>query len=103
MNNEPQLPIEKLLDENNTDNIILYNEDGEPVEFQQVALIPIEGQIFVILKPVTPLDGMGEDEVLVFELAENADGEEYLDLCLEDDIIDQVFDVYNSLLEETDD
>ena len=30
-------PIDMLLDENNTDNIKLYNEDNQEVEFEQIA------------------------------------------------------------------
>ena len=31
-------PIDMLLDENNTENIKLYNEENQEVEFEQIAL-----------------------------------------------------------------
>ena len=41
--------IDALFDENNTDNIVLYNEKEEPVEFEQIAIIPIEENVYAIL------------------------------------------------------
>jgi hypothetical protein len=40
--------FDKLYDENNNDNITLYNEHGEPVEFEQIAIIPIEDNVYFI-------------------------------------------------------
>ena len=54
--------IDKLRDENNCESILLYNEKGEPITFDQVAIIPIEDKEYFILKPVTPIEGVGEDE-----------------------------------------
>ena len=92
-------PIQMLLDENCTDNIVLYGENGKPMEFEQIALIPIEEQgVFVILKPVG--DGiLQEDEALVFQLMKDEEGI-HLEVCMDDASIDRVFDEYNRLLNE---
>ena len=37
--------FDKLYDENNNDNVILYNEQGDPVEFEQIAIIPYNEQV----------------------------------------------------------
>lgn len=92
-------PIDCLFDENNTDPIVLYNEKGEPVDFEQVALVPLDERIFVILKPIKPMEGIGEDEALVFEVLENEDEEDFLALVVEVDIIDRVFKVYDGLVD----
>ncbi len=92
--------IEKILDENNEDNIILYDEDDNAVEFEQAAVIPMDDSVYVILVPVTPMEGVGEDEGVVFVIEEDEDGEAVLSLVVEDDVIDAVFDEYDSLLEE---
>jgi len=91
--------IDKLFDEDNTDTITLYNQNGEPTEFEQVALIPLNEKIYVILKPITPIPGLGEDEGLVFSV-EEIDDEDTLVLVVDEGVVDAVFDVYNSLLEE---
>lgn len=92
--------IEKILDENNEDNIILFDEDNNPVEFEQVAVIPMDDSVYVILVPVTPMEGVGEDEGVVFVIEEDDEGEALLSLVVEDDVIDAVFNEYDSLLEE---
>ena len=90
-------PIDCLFDEDNNDPIVLFNEKGEKVEFEQIAIIPVEERIFAILKPTENMEGIGEDEALVFEVVEpeNEDEEEYLNLVSDIEIIDKVFDVYN--------
>ena len=37
-------PIDCLFDENNTDAIVLFNEKGEEIAFDQIALIPKKRQ-----------------------------------------------------------
>ncbi len=93
--------IDILLDENNNDNIILYNENGEETEFMQVAIIPIDEKLYVILKPANPIEGLGEDEGLVFTINEDAE-EPFLELVVDFEIIDKVFDIYEDLLREQD-
>jgi len=92
--------IEKILDENNCDNIVLYDEDGNAVEFEQVAVIPLDDSIYVILVPVTEIEGVGEDEGIVFVIEEDEDDEPLLSIVVEDDIIDAVFAEYDKLVEE---
>ena len=91
--------IDKLYDEENNDLIYLFNEKGEEIAFEQIALIPIIETTYVILKPVRPLEGLQEDEGLVFEIKNNGT-EEYLSLVTDEDIIDDVFDIYFKLIEE---
>ena len=91
-------PIDALYDENNNDAIILFNENGEEIAFEQVAIIPISEKVYAILKPIQPMDGVGEDEGLVFSIEQNDEGEEYLALTVDEDIIDAVFTVYDALV-----
>ena len=92
--------IEKILDENNEDNIILYDDENNAVEFEQLAVIPMDDSVYVLLAPVTPMEGVGEDEAVVFVIEEDEDGEALLSLVIEDDVIDAVFGEYEALLEE---
>ena len=52
-----------------------------------------KGERLCYLKPITKLEGLGEDEGIVFEIVD-----ETLVLVQDFDIIDPVFDVYFSLL-----
>lgn len=90
-------PIEQILDENNTDNIILYNEEGDAIEFEQIALVPLDDETFVILRPLVDDDEIAEDEALVFAI-EDVDGEAALVTVLDDDVVDAVFEEYYDML-----
>ena len=95
-------PIEKILDENNEEPITLYDEENREVEFDQVAVIPLYEKIYVILKPITEIEGVADDEALVFVIEEIED-EDTLVLVDDEQIIDLVFDEYYKLLDEADD
>jgi len=95
-------PLDQILDENNLDNIILYNDKNEPFEFEQIAVIPLENgetqKLYAILLPVTPLPGIEEDEAVTFELNEE---EGTVAVCEDDAIIDKVLEEYEKLLAES--
>jgi hypothetical protein len=92
--------IDKLFDENNNDNIVLYNKKGEATEFEQVAIIPHGGRIYALLSLATPTDEIGEDEGFVFLIDTAEDGQKMLVLVTDDAVIDAVFGVYEDLLDE---
>lgn len=91
--------IEKLLDENNNENIVLFDENDNATEFEQVALIPLEDKTYAILKPVTKIKDVNDDEAFVFVLEEGED-EDVLEICTDPKIIDEVFNEYYDLLKE---
>ena len=100
MNEKMTNPIDALFDPNNSDNIILYNEKDEAVEFSQIAVIPLDETIYVILQPVEHVDGIADDEAFVFEIVEDEENGDTLKLVEDDVIIDTVFEEYNKLYEE---
>lgn len=92
-------PIDMLLDENNTENIKLYNEENQEVEFEQIALVPIEEKTYAILKPVEKMEGIADDEALVFVIDE-IDDEDCLVIVEDDAVVDKVFEEYYKMLKE---
>lgn len=59
--------LDILMDENDTDNIVLYNENGEAEEFEQIAVIPMGEELYCILRPVNGEKyQMAADEAVVF-------------------------------------
>ena len=95
-------PIKQLLDENNNENIILFDAENKPIEFEQVALIPLErtGLLYAILIPVTPMQGVNEGEGVLFTVDEERGD---ISICRDDAIIDAVLTIYQKLIEESDD
>ena len=90
--------LEMLLDENCNDNITLYDEDGEPMEFEQIAMIPVEEDTYFILRPIG-MEELEDDLAFVFKLIESEDGVG-IDLVDNDEIADLVFEQYYALFDE---
>ncbi len=97
MDREERSQIELLLDENNTDNLKLYDENNKETEFEQVAVIPLNEKVYAILKPVTKIVGINDDEALVFGI-EEIDDEDCLVIVDDEKIVDEVFKEYYALL-----
>ncbi len=100
MSKEQDNPIRRLLDPKDSDPIVLYDENDNKVEFEQIALIPYEEKLYTILKPVEKMEGVADDEAIVFAFEEDADDDQILVVEENDSIIDAVFDVYNKLVDE---
>ncbi len=92
--------IDQLLDPDNDDPIIIYDEDNNPVRFDQVAIIPHIERLFVILKPIEEMEGVADDEAIVFEVVEDDKGAVILEIVDDDEIAIAVFDIYYQMLDE---
>lgn len=84
----------------NDDLITLKSADGEDIDFVEIAGIALNGKFYAILQPVELLEGMDDDEALVFEVSRTADGEDSFTIVLDDDITEAVFEEYYKLLDE---
>jgi len=96
---EVKNPIDMILDPECEDDITLYDENNNPTVFEQVAVIPLDEKVYVILKPVTVIAGVADDEALVFVIEEIED-EDTLVLADSEETVDRVFEEYYKLLDE---
>lgn len=88
-----------ILDENNTDALILQNEQGRQIRFEQVAVIPYNEKIYVILKPIDKIEGVEDDQAIVF-LADETKRPTVLIPENDEKTAVKVFDEYYNLVEE---
>ncbi len=87
-------------DINDDDIVTLRNASGEEIDFVEIAGIQIDDYFYAILQPVELLEGMADDEALVFKVTVDEEGNDKFEIVLDDDIIDAVFKEYNALLDE---
>ncbi len=93
--------VSALLDRDNNENIFLHNENDEEIEFEQVAIIPLNNLVYAILKPVGDFENVAEDEGVVFLLSTNEnDRVDYLVRVEDEDVIDEVFSLYYKLFDD---
>lgn len=86
---------------NDDDDVItLVADNGEEIDFIEIAGIAYRGNFYAILQPIKLIDGMEADEALIFKVNRGKDGEDKFEIELDDSIIDAVFVEYNKLLDE---
>lgn len=82
--------VEIILDENNEENVTLsYGENDEEVEFEQVAVVELDDDVFAILHPLDVIEGIEEEEVLVFKIDK---ANKSIELVEDQEIINEVID-----------
>ena len=91
---------EILLDDDNTAPIYLYNDGDERIEFEQIAVIPMGEELYCILKPITKVPGIKDDEAVVFKVEDNEFGESYLMVEDNEEMAIKVFCAYYDLVSE---
>ena len=103
---EPMDLLDVLLDRDNRDPIPLMDETGKVLNFEQVAVIPYdaEGQdrvLYVVLKPIDHIDGIGEDEAIVFKTDTDKNGNTVLRLEEDEKRSVAIFEKYYDLIESS--
>ena len=96
--------LDVLLDQDNKEPIVLMDEKGKQLTFEQVAVIPYEvrkeKRLYAVLKPLDKIEGIGEDEAIVFFIDEDEDGNSIIKVEEDEEVAIAVFDKYYDLLEE---
>ena len=85
------------MEEDDDDVVTLLSANGEEIDFVEIAGIAYKGSFYAILQPVELLEGMDDDEALVFKVTRGKDGEDKFEIELDDSVIDAVFAEYNKL------
>ncbi len=86
--------------DDNDDIVTLKGQNGEDIDFIEIAGIAYNGNFYAILQPVELLEGMDDDEALVFKVTKGANGDDRFEIELDDATIDAVFAEYDKLLAE---
>lgn len=97
--------LDILLDKDNRDPIVLVDEKGRRIAFEQVAIIPHEKDnkryLYAILKPIDKIHGINDDEAVVFYVDEIETGIPVLKVEEDEKNAIEVFGEYYKLLDET--
>lgn len=89
--------------EDDDDIIVLYNEQTDKdEEFYHLATLDVENKWYVVMKPVEKLEDIGEDEVLIYEITEDKDGNTSFEAIEDDAILQKVFDEFMAEIDRYD-
>lgn len=92
--------LDILLDEDNEDPITLYSDKNKKIQFDQVAVIPLDEKLYAILKPIDEVPGVADDEAIVFSVTDDDNNNTILQVEQDEAIAIRVFDEYYKLLDE---
>jgi uncharacterized protein YrzB (UPF0473 family) len=92
--------LDILLDESNTDPIVLVDTDGKKLAFEQVAVIPYDQKIYCILKPIDEIKDVEDDEAIVFYVDEGNSEDPVLMVETDEMKAIDVFEEYYDMLEK---
>lgn len=79
--------LEKLFDEDNDDNIVLFDDDGNEIELEQMAAVNYDGKVYAVLHVV----GDPEDEVVVFSI--NPEDEDSVVMVDDEDLGNKILEM----------
>ena len=78
--------------------VTLLTDEGEEIEFIEVAIVAYKNENYSILQPLDLFEGMAEDEAFVFKIGKTETGEDRFEMITDDELIDKVFAEYNKTL-----
>ena len=81
------------------ERVTVSDKDGKEIEFVPLAIIDFDESYYAVLEPVTPVEGVGKDEVMFFYVDEENDCLTYV----EDELLmASLIDEFMAMLEELD-
>lgn len=95
-NNEQEV---ELIDEDEV--ITLYDDENKPVKFYEVACIEYQGDFYALMQPVEPMEGLDEDEALIFKVREEDEDNDVFEPVTDENILEAVFNEYLNAVAET--
>ena len=84
------------------DVVTLLSANGEEIDFVEIAGIAYRGNFYAVLQPVELIDGIGEEEALVFKVTKGKSGEDNFEIEIDETIVQAVYDEYLKLLADLD-
>ena len=82
--------LARLMDDTNDDDVILFDENGDEIILEQIAVIPYEGQVFAILRPIDA----DEDSAAVFKI--DTEDEESVNIIEDEALAEKILDIYHN-------
>ena len=82
----------ELIDEDEV--ITLYDDENNPVDFYEVACVEYQGEFYALMQPVEPMEGLDEDEALIFKVREQDEDTDAFEPVTDESILEAVFNEY---------
>lgn len=74
--------------------ITLYDDNNNPVDFHEVAVVEYQGEFYALLQPVEPMEGLEEDDGIIFKVVQTDDDTDTFEPVMDEELLDAVFNEY---------
>ncbi len=75
--------------------ITLFDEDDKPMDFYEVAVVEYEDELYALLQPAEDIEGIADDEVVIFRIEETEGEDDDFFYPVEDEAVQEaVFEEY---------
>ena len=93
-----------MKDENNNveifteDSVVtLYDDENNPIDFFEIASVEYEQKFYELLQPVEVVEGIDEDEAVIFEYSvDEESGDKLFKPIFDEALLDNIFSLYLS-------
>lgn len=103
MDNEENFFDPDLFGDDYDEIVTLLDDNGNEVNFIDIARIEYGGNTYEIMQPEELPDGVEDDEALVFLVTSDGSGTNRYDIVDDEELIDAVFEKYDRLYDEAED
>lgn len=91
------------LDMEREDIVQLVDEDGNEVDFEHIMTLEHNGNAYICLVPVEPMEDVGEDELVILRLETDEEGNDMYTTIDDEAELDEVFEKYLEIAEADED
>ena len=81
------------------DIIVLVDEEGKETQFEHIATLDYDNEWYILLQPVVLDEDMDEDEVIVFKIGTDSEGNDLFVPVDDEKVLDGVYQVYMEEME----
>ncbi len=97
MNNEKE---RKTIVDEDDEIVTMTYEDGTTEDFFCIAELDYEGKWYAYLQPVEETDDFADDEVLIYEIGEDENGDEIFLPVEDDELLDKLVEELNNSVDD---
>lgn len=96
--------FDELMEMGDDDIITLYNDEtNEEEDFYHVATIDYKEKWYIFLHPVEPNEEIGEDEVIIYQLDADEEGNDLFTPLESEELLNEVYQEYVKEVEKLQD
>lgn len=91
---------DEIMEEEECDIITLVDKDNKDVDFYHIATIDYKEKWYIFLQPVEPMEDIADDEVIIYELGVDEEGDDKFIPIEDEALLNEVFNEYLKAAEE---